>query len=61
MANDLMAYATSTFEGLGDSIAVSDIFTYVVDLLGEVWVLVALAIAIPLTFVIIRKVISILR
>lgn len=43
------------FQGLSSGITLSDIGGYVVDLFGQIWVIVALAIAIPLTFYVIKR------
>lgn len=45
----------NVFEGLSAELSVAEIGGHMVDLFGQVWVLVALAIAIPLTFYIIRR------
>jgi len=52
--------ATNAFDGLGATLSVSDIAGHMTDLVSEVWVLVALAIGIPLAFYLVRKFIQIL-
>ncbi len=49
------ANAESPFTGLEATLSVADIGGHMVDLFAEVWVIVALAVAIPLAFYLVQK------
>jgi len=61
MFSNLSVYGENIFEGIGDSIDLGEIFGYVSDLFAELWFLVALAVAIPLTFYLARRIIGLIR